>query len=109
MGNLASSLTGNFVILTNKIKEIHKGNMPYWRDIWSNWRKILTCLQANEHFFQPCLSLSSQDFLFNNNVPYKVYPNPGKRKVTDDSVITIIPVVIMFTTYCLFSMFYQIK
>ena len=34
-----------------KNKEIHKGNMPYWKEIWSNWRETLTWLQGNKHFF----------------------------------------------------------
>ena len=35
--SVISSLQGNFVILSEKIeKYIQKGNMPYWREIWSN-------------------------------------------------------------------------
>ncbi len=56
MGRSGSSLLGNFVILTEKIKKkIHKGNLPYWREIWSHWIEILTCLQGNKHLFQVCL------------------------------------------------------
>ncbi len=36
-----------------KNKEIHKENMPYWREIWLNWRESLTCLQGNKHLFSP--------------------------------------------------------
>ncbi len=27
--------------------------MPYWREIWSNWKEILNCLQGNKHFSRP--------------------------------------------------------
>ena len=50
VGNTASSLMVNFVILNEKkmqlISEI------CWREIWSNWGEILTCLQENKTFFQ---------------------------------------------------------
>ncbi len=53
-GQYGKLLDGKFCDFDWKNKEIHKGNMPYWREIWSNWREILICLQGNGNFVRPC-------------------------------------------------------
>ena len=45
-GQYSKLLDGNFCDFDWKNKEVHKGNMPYWKEIWSNRREILTCLQG---------------------------------------------------------------
>ncbi len=37
----------------------------------------------------------------------KLYWDPGKGNVIADYVITTTPIAFIFTTYCLFSMFYR--
>ena len=56
-GKSGSSLQGNFGFWL-KNKEIYKGNMLFGREIWWNWREILTCLQGNKHFLQACKSIT---------------------------------------------------
>ena len=35
---------------------MHKGNMPYWREIWSNWGKFcFACREINIFFSGPGL------------------------------------------------------
>ncbi len=61
------SVPENFMILTGKNKEICKGNMSYWREIWSNWREIMICLHGNKYiFYRP--AESPLTYLFSQNL-----------------------------------------